>query len=183
MKSGFQYRGYQISKQGDRFLATDLDDQECILESRYVIRLMNGVDALWSALETGEMHTWFTNWMGSPTPTIDLDEPDAAEHLSYDRTPTTPEFTPVIRAAAFALEAAPSEVDPPNKISFLFCCSTVAAVIPVALLIEYFNIDPVIVFRMVVVFAAVVFGVIPAIVVTALSMFAYNFSAVPPVFD
>ncbi len=74
MQSGFEYRGYNLQRVGEMFLAEEQNAEQGnpILRSRYMVGLLSAIDALWDAISTSEIPHWFGVWMDSPTEYLDV---------------------------------------------------------------------------------------------------------------
>ncbi len=73
MQSPFEYRSYIVASEDGRYTARSMDGEPCSLQSRYVLRVLRGIDVLWTSLEISAAPAWFSDWMNHPTPSIDLD--------------------------------------------------------------------------------------------------------------
>ncbi len=76
MQASFEYRGYQVSQEGFHYVAREVDPgfdgPNPVLRGSLVVIVVEAIDALWQAIETGEIPAWFSSWMELPTDFIDL---------------------------------------------------------------------------------------------------------------
>ena len=78
MQSPFNYRSYKVASEDGRYTAKSMDGEACTLESRYLLRVLRGVDTLWASLEQSTIPAWFGNWTNNLTAVLDLDAAAAA---------------------------------------------------------------------------------------------------------
>lgn len=87
MQSSFEYRAYGVRAENGVYIATALDgDDQLTLRTKYLLRLLRAVDAIWASLDVIEepelIPIWVRTWLSDPAVTnVDLDDADEASGL------------------------------------------------------------------------------------------------------
>ncbi|MGC0389144.1 DUF4118 domain-containing protein [Bradyrhizobium sp. USDA 241] len=159
MRENFEYRGYEVSRNGANYVGRSLDDgDDFVLVSRDVERITQAIDQLWDGLENGIPPDWLR---GS---TIDLDEPSVAEHIGVAAQPR-----PLNRSGH------------QRCIQILLALAMFSIAVPLAIFMhfELSECEPEIVFTLAVSAVAMI-DMMPALLLSVFSALAFNFSIVPP---
>lgn len=86
MKSAFEYRSYDVASEDGRYTAKSQDGEPCILKSRYLLRVLRGIDTIWEVLDGWRPHqplnapSWIQALLTDPLGDVDLDK--AAEAIA-----------------------------------------------------------------------------------------------------
>lgn len=73
MKSAFEYRAYEVSNEGGFYIAKSLDGEPGQLVSKYLLRVLRSIDALWDSLASGQVPDWFATFVKGNVLHCDLD--------------------------------------------------------------------------------------------------------------
>lgn len=74
MQCGFEYRGYVVTRTGDRFIAQeDPDEGNLRMRCRYIVGLLSAIDAIWDGLDQNTMPDWFSAWLANPVEYLEID--------------------------------------------------------------------------------------------------------------
>lgn len=172
MKLPIEYRSYIIDREDGWYIAKPLDGEPCEIGSRRLFRVMRAIDALWEALESGEMPTWLT-----ASGSVDLDRP-VKDRLRL--------FLPFSRPPNH-FSAAPSQVDPPRSAwkTAIMISGAVALATPIAIGAQQHikGLEPEIIFTLIVMAVALGRGTGYALIVSVFSAFVFHYFCQHPTFQ